>query len=84
MYKAEFKAALTTVFAGVVKQSEYFLANHEIQWDAPTASMIDAPGAVRSDAVFVAMPAIEGSWVHSPDEVLRLLRHNSATKQPRE
>jgi hypothetical protein len=65
-----------SVFLGVVKNNEYYLANHEIKWDPSQNAMVDLTDARRSDAIFVTWPRKTGQWVNSSDEVVQLLRQH--------
>jgi hypothetical protein len=64
------------IYTGVAWQSVYVLANVEIKWDSLTDSGTLLSSTPRSDAIFLEMPGKVHTWVHSPDEVVRLLRKN--------
>ncbi len=66
-----------SVFLGVAKQNEYYLANHEIQWDSALGAMTELSATRRNDAVFVTWPRKIGRWAKSPDEVVEMLRRET-------
>src|SRR6476620_116388 len=57
-----------SVFLGVVRDSEYYLSNHEIKWDPAVNAMFDLVSNRRNDAVFVTLPRKPGRWASTPDE----------------
>jgi hypothetical protein len=63
-----------SVFLGVAKNNEYYLANHEIKWDPAQNAMIDLTDVRHNDAVFVTWPRKVGQWANSPNEVVDLLK----------
>ncbi len=65
-----------SVFLGAVKGNEYYLANHEIKWDASQNAMVDSIDVHRNDAVFVTWPRRTGRWVSSLNEVMELIKTN--------
>jgi hypothetical protein len=64
------------IYMGVAWHSEYVLANVEINWNSSTLSGHKVTSTPRSDAIFLEMPGKVHTWVHSPDEVMKLLREN--------
>jgi len=64
------------IYMGFAWRSEYVLANVEINWDTSTNSGHTVSSTPRSDAVFLEIPGKVHTWVHSPDEVMQLLRQN--------
>jgi hypothetical protein len=64
------------IYMGIAWHSTYVLANVEIDWNLSTNSGSAPKTNPRSDAIFVEMPGKVHTWVHSPDEVMQLLREN--------
>jgi hypothetical protein len=63
-----------SVFLGVAKNKEYYLANHEIKWEPSRNAMVDLTDVRRADAVFVTWPRKVGQWASSPKDVVDLLK----------
>ena len=67
-----------SIFLGVVKDSEYYLSNHEIRWDPAANAMTELVSNRRNDAVFVTFPRKAGRWASTPDEVIQMLKGESS------
>ena len=65
-----------SVYMGRAWHSVYVLANVELDWNLSTNSGTPPKTMPRGDGIFVEMPGKVHTWVHSPDEVMRLLREN--------